>query len=144
MAWEFPKGMGVLFCLGVFHEVALGWQLELEKKGTAAARSLLGLSCTMLGFVSVISSWTICTSSKHGSLRALHKCSSEQDNIFISFCDLASEVTYHHFLCSHKFSQSQEERHRQTLLPPSQQSWGYVLKLYPKLRHILIYKKPGS
>lgn len=73
--------MGVPFCLGVFHEVALGWQLELEKKGAAAASSLLGLLCTVLGFVSVISSWAICTSSQHGSFRALHKCSSEQGNI---------------------------------------------------------------
>lgn len=84
--------MGVLFCLGVFHEVTLGWQLELEKKVVAAASSLLAF-CAVLWFVSVISSWAICTSSQHGSLRVLHKCSSEQGNVFISFCDLASEVT---------------------------------------------------
>lgn len=69
--------MRVPFCLGVFHEVALGWQLELEKKGAAAASSFLGLLCTLLGFVSVIS---------HGlfalphSMEALELCTSAPVN----------------------------------------------------------------
>ena len=48
-------------------------------------------------------------SSQCGQLRALYKCTSEQGSSFI--CDLASEVTNHRVLCSHKFFQVQGERH---------------------------------
>lgn len=70
MGQQFPKGLAVPFYLDIFQVVALGWWLELKEKRAGADGSLLA-SRAVLGPISVISAWFLCTFSQRGNLKAL-------------------------------------------------------------------------
>ena len=66
---------------------------------SSMAGGLLGLTCAVSGLVPRISACGLlvlpCSMTASGLL--YKHTPSEQDNSSLSFCDLASEVTYHHF-----------------------------------------------